>query len=102
MLDVLSEDLENLNIDFKALSDTVRTKAFPYSKLIKELDALVIKLTRIEEKLEKIISSLGSMKDDETRAREQFNDINQFLKKAKDKIREYKLPIIPNNYFIQL
>ena len=42
------------------------------------------------------------MKDDEVRAKEQLIDINKFLVKAKGKMREYKLPIVPNNYFIQL
>lgn len=101
-LDSVSDDLSNLNVDFKALSDTIRTKAFPYSKLSKELDGLALKLSKIEEALESIVSSLGSMKDDEVRAREQFDDINEFLKKAKYKMREYKLPIVPNTYFIQL
>lgn len=101
-LDNVSNDLTNINVDFKSLSDTIKIKTFPYSKLSKELDVLASKLSKIEEALEKIISSLGSMKDDEVRAREQFDDINEFLKKAKAKMRSYKLPIIPNAYFIQL
>ncbi|MDD4298145.1 MAG: septation ring formation regulator EzrA [Bacilli bacterium] len=102
LLDTLSNDLDNLNIDFKALSDTVKTKAFPYSKLSKELDALALKLSKIEGELEGIVSSLGSMKDDEARAKEQLNDINEFLRKSKYKMRQYKLPIVSNKYFIQL
>ena len=101
-LDTLSDDLSDINKDFKALSDTIRTKVFPYTKLHKELDVLSLKLSKIEERLEIIISSLGSMKDDEVRAKEQLTDINKFLVKAKGKMREYKLPIVPNNYFIQL
>jgi septation ring formation regulator len=102
LLDTLSGDLKEINIDFKALADTVRTKVFPYSKLNKELDTLALRLSKIEERLESIISSLGSMKDDEVRAKEQFADINNFLMKAKSRMREYKLPVVPNNYFIEL
>jgi septation ring formation regulator len=102
LLDTLSCDLKEINIDFKALTDTIRTKAFPYSKLNKELDTLALRLSKIEERLESIISSLGSMKDDEVRAKEQFVDISNFLMKAKSRMREYKLPVVPNNYFIQL
>lgn len=102
LLDTLSEELGVLNGDFKALSDTVRTKAFPYSKLNKELEGLALRLSKIEERLESIISSLGSMKDDEARAKEQLTDINEFLRKAKAKMREYKLTVVPNTYFIQL
>lgn len=102
LLDALNDDLKELNIDFKALLDTVRTKVFPYSKLAKELETLSLKLEGIEEQLESIISSLGSMKDDEARAKEQLSDINDFMCKAKFKMRSYRLPITPNNYFIQL
>ena len=42
------------------------------------------------------------MQDDERRAREQLRDMASLLDNSKLKIREYKLPIIPNNYFIQL
>ena len=35
------------------------------------------------------------MKDDEVRAKEQLTDINKFLVKAKSKMREHKLPIVP-------
>lgn len=101
-LDKVGNDLADINVDYKALEDTVRTKVFPYSKMSKELDVLSAKLSKIEESLESIVSSLGSMKDDEARAREQFDDINKFLRKAKYKMRDYKLPIIPNTYFIQL
>lgn len=101
-LDRVSNALADINVDYKALEDTIKTKVFPYSKLSKELDVLSLKLAKIEESLESIVSSLGSMKDDEARAREQFDDINKFLRKAKYKMREYKLPIVPNTYFIQL
>ncbi|MFA5408201.1 MAG: septation ring formation regulator EzrA [Bacilli bacterium] len=101
-LDTLSSELNDLNGDFKALTDTVRTRAFPYSKLSKELDTLAVKLSKIEERLEAIVSTLGSMKDDEIRAKEQLNDINDFLRKAKNKMREHKLTVVPDTYFIQL
>ena len=42
------------------------------------------------------------MYDDEQRAREQLTEIEGFLKRCKVKIRSYKLPIITDNYFVQL
>ena len=42
------------------------------------------------------------MYDDEQRAREQLEEIQLFLKQSKNKIRTYKLPIITDNYFVQL
>ena len=40
--------------------------------------------------------------DDEVRAREQLKEIGQFLKDCKFKMRSYKLPVISNNYYVQL
>ena len=42
------------------------------------------------------------MYDDELRAREQLEEIQTFLKESKNKMRSYKLPIITDNYFVQL
>lgn len=101
-LESLNEELDALNSDFKALYETTKIKSFPYSKLNKELELLSLKMAKLEEKLDGVIQSIGSMKDDEQRAREQLDNIKELLKKAKYKIREYKLPIIPNNYFVEL
>ena len=42
------------------------------------------------------------MYEDEVRAREQLDEIQSLLNESKIKIRSYKLPIISNNYFVQL
>ena len=42
------------------------------------------------------------MKDDEYRAKEQLNTIQELLKKAKMKLKDYKLPVIPSSYFVEL
>ena len=42
------------------------------------------------------------MYDDEVRAREQLEEIEGFLETSKNQIRSYKLPIITDNYFVQL
>ena len=42
------------------------------------------------------------MYEDELRAREQLDEIQELLKQAKLKMREFKLPIITNNYFVEL
>ncbi len=102
LLDELNDELNIINGDFNSLYDTTKSRSFPYSKLNKELELLSNRLAKTEERLDVIIQSIGDMKDDEKRAREQLNDINDLLKKAKYKIRAYKMPIIPNNYFVEL
>jgi septation ring formation regulator len=101
-LDDLSDELKTLNKDFKSLNETIKTRSFPYSKLNKELEILVLRLSKLEEKLDNIMQSVGSMKDDEERAREQLDNIRDLLRQSKHKIREYKLPIVPDDYFTEL
>ena len=48
------------------------------------------------------LHSLGSLEEDEKRAHEQLDEIKVILKQAKLKITSYKLPIIPNYYYVQL
>ena len=42
------------------------------------------------------------MKDDESRAKEQLNMIQNLLIQSKNKLKEYKIPVIPNSYYIEL
>lgn len=102
ILEGLTEELRIINKDFDVLYETTKTVSFPYTRLSKELELLVMKLVRTEEKLDRYMETIGSMQDDEKRAREQLNDISELLKTSKYRIREYKLPIIPNNYFVEL
>ncbi|MDD2490430.1 MAG: septation ring formation regulator EzrA, partial [Bacilli bacterium] len=101
-LDEINQELNAINTDFKTLNETTRTKSFPYSKLNMELEQLGNRLNKLESNLDSLMQTVGNMKDDEKRAREQLNDIEELLRKAKYRIRDYKIPIIPNNYFVEL
>ena len=104
-LDVLyniNKDLEELHKDYNTLMTHSKNKTFAYSKLNKEAEILNVKASKIEDRLDYCLETLGTMKDDELRAREQLKEIKILLKQAKYRIREYKLPIITNNYFIEL
>ncbi|MBE6143970.1 MAG: hypothetical protein E7169_00125 [Firmicutes bacterium] len=104
-LDVLSkvrEDLKALNADYKVLLDHTGNNTFAYSKLTKEIENLVLKLSVIEENLDSTLDTIGSMKEDEVRARQQLEEVKIILKNSKAKIREYSLPVIPKNYHIEL
>ena len=71
-----------------------------YSSL--RFESLTVRLGNLENSFDEFLSSVGSMKEDETRAREQLDEIVSLLKKAHQKTREYKLPVIPNNYYVEL
>lgn len=77
-------------------------KTFAYSKLTEELDGLNSRLTRLQDDLDYRLKSITSMKDDEYRAKEQLEMIQNLLLQSKTKLKEYKIPVIPNSYFIEL
>lgn len=99
---IINENLELLNKDFKSLIEHSKMHTFSYTKLTLELDGLFNKLMRLNDDLDYQLKSITSMKDDETRAREQLIVIENLLKQTKLKINDYKLPVIPDSYFIEL
>lgn len=101
-LNELNDDLQKIDFDLKSLIETIRTNSFPYSRLSKELDILMSKLGKVESSFHDKIRTIGNMKSDEERAREQLEEIKLLLNKSKLKVREYKLPLIPSTYYIQL
>ena len=98
----VNKTLVVINDDYKKMLAKVEAKSSPYSMLQKEVEDLTIRLKEMEDDLDIALKSLGNMYDDEVRAREQLEEIESFLKQSKDKMRTYKLPIITNNYFVQL
>lgn len=99
---LLNRNLEKINKDYKILVDQGKMKTFAYSKLVDELDGLSLKLSRLQDDLDYQLRSITSMKDDETRAREQLTTIEELLKKAKYRLKDVKIPVIPSSYYIEL
>lgn len=91
-----------INDDYKKMLAKVEAKSSPYSMLQQEVEELTVRLNQMENDLDQALKSLGNMYDDEVRAREQLEEIESFLKQSKERMRTYKLPIITNNYFVQL
>ena len=101
-IDDINASLSSINEDYKAVVQSVKEKEVPYSKSHKEIEQLSTRLKELEEELDRSLKSLGSMYDDEMRAREQLDEIQELLKQCKTKMRSYKLPIITDQYFVQL
>ena len=91
-----------INDDYKKMIQKDEAKSCAYSKLSEEVEELSGRLSDMEDEFEKALKSLGNMYDDEVRAREQLNEIQIFLKSCKNMMRSCKLPIITDNYFVQL
>lgn len=101
-LDSIGKELTGEKDSFKLVNDRTLTRSTPYSRLSKDCELISVRISKTEDKLESAIKSLGSLKEDELRAREQLTEIRGILKDAKDKIKSYKLPVIPKTYFIEL
>ncbi len=99
---IISKSLEKINEDYKVLYEHGKGKTFAYSKLVEELDGLGNRLTRLQDDLDYQLKSITSMKDDEYRAKEQLNMIQNLLVQSKNKLKDYKIPVIPNSYYIEL
>ena len=101
-LNIINKEVESIKSSFNDINDCNRNHSFPYTKLSKELDYLIIKLSKIDESLDYDIQTIGSMREDEARAREQLDSIKDLLKKARNRIRLYNIPVVPDNYYVEL
>lgn len=101
-LNTIREEIKELNSDYKTLNSHISNNTFAYSKLTKEVDNLSVKLASIEERLDGMLDSIGSMRDDEIRARQQLEEVKQILRQSKNKLREYNLPVITKTYIVEL
>lgn len=101
-LNIVNDETKKIKDSYNNLMDCSKNHSFPYSKMVKELDFLMIKVSKLEETLNYDLKTIGSMKEDEVRAREQLDNIRGLLKKAKARIRLYSIPVIPDNYFVEL
>lgn len=102
LLNEVKDELQNLNNDYDVLKTHTGNNTFAYSKLIKEIEGLSLRLNNIEERLDSSLDVLGSMKEDEVRARQQLEEIKAILKDSKQRMREYNFPVIPQYYYTQL
>ena len=102
ILHKIKEELDVLNKDYKTLNNHTSNSVFAYSKIVKEMETLNFRLTATEENLDNYLDTIGSMKDDESRARQQLEEVKSILKDSKTKLRDYNLPVIPKPYYTEL
>ena len=98
----IKTDLAEIKDDYDKLTEVHRSKVASFSKLSKELEFLKVKLGAVEDKLEIALKTFGSLREDESRAREQLDEIKELLKQTKLKITTFKLPVIPRKYYTEL
>ena len=98
----IKNEIMNIRASYDKIVDVGRSHILPYSKLAREMEIINSKLVKSEEKLNGALKTLGSLKEDELRAREQLEEIKKILKQTKDKVRSFKLPAIPKNYYVEM
>ena len=98
----IKEEFNSIRASYDHVVEMERSKVLAFSKLSKEMEIINNRLTKAEEKLNLSLKTLGGLKEDELRARDQLTEIKEILSQAKEKVRSYKLPIIPKNYYVEL
>ena len=101
-LNKIKLDFDSLNEDYDVLLAHTNNNAFAYSKLTKEIENLIVRLADLETRLDSVLDKIGSMREDEVRARQQLEEIRLILKDSKNQLRQYNLPVIPKSYFVEL
>ena len=103
------KDLENVGSEYnelvknyRSLIRKVKKQDNSYGLFNKTLNELGMVLKKIEDNLDLTLKSLGSMQDDEERARDQLEEVQELLKSCKREIQSVKIPVVANNYFIEL
>lgn len=102
ILNEVKQGLSELNDDYDVLKAHTSNNAFAYSKIIKEVEILTLKLNKLDDKLESSLDELSNMKEDEARARQQLEEIKDILRESKTKLKEFKFPLIPKFYHTEL
>ena len=102
ILDIIKKELREIKRDYETIVNAYRSRTFAFSKLNKEMEVLNTKLVKVKEKLDEALKSLGSLKEDEIRAKEQLEDIKEVLRQANVNINAYKLPVLPKKYEVEL
>lgn len=100
IIEIKDNIIDNHN-SYDHIIDIFRNKTLAYSKLASEMENINNKLLKNEDKLNHTLETLSSLKDDELRAKEQLIEIEEILKDCKLRAREYKLPVVPKNYYVE-
>ena len=102
VIDEINKELISVKDSFKLINDRTLSKVMPYSKLSNECELVAVNLSKVEDKLETTLKNLGSLKEDEARARDQLYEIKNIINNSKYKIKDYNLPIIPDKFYVEL
>ena len=102
VLDVIASDIKAIKKDYETLASHHRNKTVAYTRLAREIEKIDVSLDKVTEKLNTFYDTFGNLKEDELESREQLDQIKEVLIKAKNKLKQYNLPNIPDYYYTYL
>ncbi|MCI9279915.1 MAG: hypothetical protein HFJ02_03850 [Bacilli bacterium] len=102
VIEEIHESLKQIREKYDEIIEVHRSKVSNFLKLSKEMENLNVRLAYTEEKLDHALRTIGSLKEDELRAREQLDEIKEILTKSKNQMKSFKLPLIPESYYVEL
>jgi septation ring formation regulator len=98
----LLDEKEVLFKEYESLKRHYKGGKKPYSDLNERLINLLTNAFNIKENIRKLLENLYSLSEDEKRAQQQVEEITKILNNTKRKVIDFRLPIIPTSYYVQL
>ncbi len=102
IIDKLNLKLSSIIKDHKKLHRDIKKSEESYKRHNISINDLMTRLNSISNEFDSSLRTLGSFYEDEKRAHQELKDMTELLKKCKNKVRNYRLPIIHDNYFIEI
>ena len=102
IIDKLNLKLSGIIKDHKKLYREIKKKVDSYKKHNMTINELMVRINEISAEFDEALRTLGSFYEDEKRAHEELKNMEELVMKCKSRIRNYKLPIIHDEYFVQL
>ena len=102
IIDQLNLKLSSIIKEHKKLHRDIKKGTESYKKHNITINELMVKLNNVSDEFDEALRTLGSFYEDEKRAHEELKDMRELVKKCKDSVRNYKLPIIHDNYFVEM
>ena len=102
IIDKLNLKLSSIIKDHKKLHRDIKKSEESYKRHNIVINDLMTRLNNISNEFDESLRTLGSFYEDEKRAHQELKDMKELVKKCKNKVRNYRLPIIHDNYFIEI
>ena len=102
IIDQLNLKLSVITKDHKKLYRNIKKGEDSYKKHNITINDLMARLNDISDEFDNALRTLGSFYEDEKRAHVELKDMTELLQKCKSRVRNYKLPIIHDNYFVEI